>query len=49
MADAAKETLEEQGWTVELRADGTQAMRKLESKAPFKFLILDNELPGQKA
>ena len=47
VADMVKETLEELGWTVELCADGTEAMRKIESKARFHLLILDNELPGK--
>ena len=47
MADAVKETLEELGWTVELCADGTEAMRKIESKARYHLLILDNQLPGK--
>lgn len=47
VADAVKETLEELGWTVELCADGTQAMRKIESKTRYHVLILDNQLPGK--
>lgn len=47
VADAVKETLEELGWTVELCADGTEAMRKIESKSRFHLLILDNQLPGK--
>ena len=47
VADAVKETLEELGWTVELCADGAEAMRKLESKARYHLLILDNQLPGK--
>ncbi|HEY9403929.1 MAG TPA: response regulator [Pyrinomonadaceae bacterium] len=47
VADAVKETLEELGWTVELCADGMEAMRKIESKARFHLLILDNQLPGK--
>ncbi|MCA1566624.1 MAG: response regulator [Acidobacteria bacterium] len=47
VADAVKETLEELGWTVELCADGTEAMRKIESKARYHVLILDNQLPGK--
>lgn len=47
VAEAVKETLEELGWAVELCADGAEAMRKLESKAHFHLLILDNVLPGQ--
>ncbi|HZG54511.1 MAG TPA: response regulator, partial [Pyrinomonadaceae bacterium] len=44
---AVKESLEELGWTVELCADGTEAMRKIESKARYHVLILDNGLPGK--
>ncbi len=47
VADALKETLEELGWTVELCADGTEAMRKIESKARYHLFILDNQLPGK--
>jgi len=47
VAEAVKETLEELGWTVELCADGTEAMRKIESKARYHLLILDNQLPGK--
>ncbi|HEV2802443.1 MAG TPA: tetratricopeptide repeat protein [Pyrinomonadaceae bacterium] len=47
VADAVKETLEELGWMVELCADGTEAMRKIESKTRYHLLILDNQLPGK--
>jgi CheY-like chemotaxis protein len=47
VAAAVKETLEELGWKVELCADGTEAMRKIESKARYHLLILDNQLPGK--
>ncbi len=47
VADAVKATLEELGWTVELCADGAEAMRKIESKARYHLLILDNQLPGK--
>ncbi len=47
VADAVKETLEELGWTVELCADGMEAMRKIESKARYHLLILDNQLSGK--
>jgi CheY-like chemotaxis protein len=46
VADAVKETLEELGWTVEVCADGMEAMCKIESKARYHLLILDNQLPG---
>lgn len=47
VADAVKGTLEESGWTVELYADGAEAMRKIESKERYDLLILDNQLPGK--
>ncbi|MDQ1591713.1 MAG: two-component system, OmpR family, response regulator MprA [Pyrinomonadaceae bacterium] len=47
VADAVKETLEELGWMVELSTDGTEAMSKIESKARYHLLILDNQLPGK--
>jgi CheY-like chemotaxis protein len=47
VANAVKETLEELGWTVELCADGKEAMHKIESKARYHLLILDNQLPGK--
>jgi len=47
VADAVKETLEELGWTVELCADGVEAMSKIESKTRYHLLILDNQLPGK--
>jgi CheY-like chemotaxis protein len=46
VADLVKETLEEPGWTVELCADGTEALRRIGSKARYHLLILDNQLPG---
>lgn len=46
VAEAVKETLEELGWTVDLCGDGAEAMRKIESKARYHLLILDNQLPG---
>jgi CheY-like chemotaxis protein len=47
VAEAVKETLEELGWTVELCADGTETMRKIESKTRYHLLILNNQLPGK--
>jgi CheY-like chemotaxis protein/tetratricopeptide (TPR) repeat protein len=46
LADAVKETLAELGWTVELCADGMDAMRKLESKTRYQLLILEDQLTG---
>ena len=47
VADTMKESLEELGWAVELCADGTEAMRRIESKACYHLLILDRGLPGK--
>jgi CheY-like chemotaxis protein len=46
VADTVKETLAELGWTVELCADGMEAMRKIESQTRYQLLILDHQLPG---
>ncbi len=47
VADAMKETLEEIGCTVELCADGIEALHKIESKTIFHLFVLDNNLPGR--
>jgi DNA-binding response OmpR family regulator len=46
VADAVRETLELEGWRVETCADGSQALRLIESKAHFDLFLLDNELPN---
>ena len=46
MADAVRETLELEGWQVSTCADGSQALRLIESEAHFDLLHLDNELPN---
>lgn len=46
VADAVKETLEIEGWTVETFADGSAALQTLQSKARYDVLILDNEVSG---
>jgi CheY-like chemotaxis protein len=46
VADAVKETLELEGWTVEAFGEGTRALEVLESEAHYDILIFDNELPG---
>lgn len=46
VADAVRETLELEGWGVEMCADGLVAARLIGSEAHFDALLLDNELPN---
>ncbi|HEX8163229.1 MAG TPA: response regulator [Pyrinomonadaceae bacterium] len=46
VADAVRETLEAEGWQVELCADGGSAMNRLACGARYDLLLLDNDLPG---
>jgi CheY-like chemotaxis protein len=46
VADAVKETLELEGWIVELVINGTEAIKIISSNTPYDVLIFDNELPG---
>ena len=46
MADAVRETLEAEGWLVEVCARGDEALRRLQGGARFDLLILDFRLPG---
>lgn len=46
VAGAVKETLEAEGWRVEVFARGDEALRRLEGGARFDLLILDFPLPG---
>jgi DNA-binding response OmpR family regulator len=46
VADAIKETLEEQGWNVVSCYDGSIALNRLATQDVFDLLILDNKLPG---
>lgn len=46
VADAVKETLELEGWTVKLVANGTDAIKMISSETHYDVLIFDNELPG---
>jgi CheY-like chemotaxis protein len=46
VAIGVKETLELDGWRVELCEDGTSAMNRLASGAHYDLLIFDQELPG---
>lgn len=46
VADAVRETLEAEGWRVEVCARGDEALRRLQSETGFDLLILDFRLPG---
>lgn len=46
VADAVRETLEAEGWRVEVCARGDEALRRLQGGARFDLLILDFQLPG---
>ena len=46
VADAVRETLEAEGWRVEVCARGDEALRRLQGGARFDLLILDFRLPG---
>jgi CheY-like chemotaxis protein len=43
---SVKETLEFEGWRVEVCVDGLDALVQIESGARYDLLLLDNELPG---
>ena len=46
VADAVRETLEAEGWCVEVCARGDEALRRLQGEARFDLLILDFFLQG---
>lgn len=46
VADAVRETLEAEGWCVEVCARGDEALKRLQGAARFDLLILDFSLPG---
>ncbi len=46
VADAVRETLEAEGWRVEVCARGDEALRRLQDGGRFDLLILDFSLPG---
>src|SRR5215212_4289272 len=46
VADAVRETLEAEGWRVEVCARGDEALRRLQGETCFDLLILDFRLPG---
>jgi CheY-like chemotaxis protein/Tfp pilus assembly protein PilF len=45
VADAVRETLEMEGWSVRLSTNGADAIRQLESAQHYDLLMFDNELP----
>jgi two-component system phosphate regulon response regulator PhoB len=46
VADAVRETLEAEGWRVEVCARGDEALKRLQGEGRFDLLILDFRLPG---
>jgi two-component system chemotaxis response regulator CheY len=46
VAQAVKETLEEEGWRVTLCSDGAVAVTKLASDDSYHLLLCDNHLPN---
>jgi two-component system, OmpR family, phosphate regulon response regulator PhoB len=46
VADAVRETLEAEGWRVEVCARGDEALMRLQNGGRFDLLILDFRLPG---
>jgi two-component system chemotaxis response regulator CheY len=46
VSDAVRETLEGEGWRVEMCADGYVALLLIKSARRYDLLLLDNELPN---
>lgn len=46
VADALKEALEMEGWTVETFSEGNDALKMIAGKANYDVVILDNDVPG---
>lgn len=46
VANAVRDTLRREGWSVEMCEDGTTALQRLSSGTHYDVLIFDNELPG---
>ena len=46
VADAVRETLELEGWSVRISTNGADAVQWLESGEHYDLLMFDNELPG---
>jgi len=41
-----KDTLESEGWQVEVCANGAEALQRIKSDAHYDLLLLDYDLPG---
>ena len=41
-----RDTLEAEGWSVEVCADGDAALERIAGDAHYDLLLLDNDLPG---
>jgi CheY-like chemotaxis protein len=46
VADAVRDLLEGEGWSVEVCADGFAAQNRLAGGVRYDLLLLDNDLPG---
>ena len=46
VSDAVRDTLESEGWAVEVCADGGNALDKLAGGAHYDLLLIDHDLPG---
>jgi CheY-like chemotaxis protein len=46
IAEAVKETLEDEGWRVTLCGDGAVAVLRLASEARYNLVLCDNQLPS---
>lgn len=46
VANVVRETLEDEGWVIEMCADGVAALEKVASAAHYDLLLFDNWLPG---
>ncbi|HYH86734.1 MAG TPA: response regulator [Pyrinomonadaceae bacterium] len=46
VAEAVRETLELEGWSVESCSDGSTALRRIKGREHFDLFLFDNDLPG---
>jgi DNA-binding response OmpR family regulator len=46
VSDAARDLLTEEGWRVEVCADGDSALNRIAGGITYDLLLFDNELPG---
>lgn len=44
--NVVRDTLELEGWQVDVCGDGVTALRKIESSAHYDLILTDNDLPG---